>query len=135
MMHDLQRRTLAALSESILPSDDGPGAAEAGAVAYIENVLSSLSPQASRSIISGLDLVESLAGQLHGKGFVECAPVERKEVLERLQRVPHPLTRSFFATVVGLTLEGFFCDPSRGGNRDAVGWQYIGYQPKGALIR
>ena len=131
MMPDLQSRTLAALSESILPSDDGPGAAEAGVVAYIEQVLSALSPQAQQRISGGLDLVESLAVQMHGKSFAECSSEQRGEVLSRLQRIPHPLARGFLATLVDLTLEGFFCDPLYGGNRDATGWRYIGYQPRG----
>ncbi len=34
-----QRRALAAAVERILPSEDGPGAVETGAVAYIERLL------------------------------------------------------------------------------------------------
>jgi hypothetical protein len=34
-----QQKTLAAAVERILPSDDGPGAAETGAAAYIERLL------------------------------------------------------------------------------------------------
>jgi gluconate 2-dehydrogenase gamma chain len=130
MVEDLQRRTLAAISESILPSDEGPGAAEAGVTAYVEGALQSLSPQKLRGIASGLDLVECLSNQRHGKSFADCVPEEREDVLKHLQRVPHRLTHSFLATLVDLTLEAFFCDPSYGGNRNRAGWLYIGYEPR-----
>lgn len=33
----------------------------------------------------------------------------------------------FFASLLGLTLEGFFSDPVYGGNRDMVGWKLVGF--------
>jgi gluconate 2-dehydrogenase gamma chain len=37
------------------------------------------------------------------------------------------LLRSFFAVVREHTVEGYFCDPVYGGNRDAVGWRLVGF--------
>ena len=35
----------------------------------------------------------------------------------------------FIHTMIDLSLEGFIGDPVHGGNRDGVGWKYIGYTP------
>jgi gluconate 2-dehydrogenase gamma chain len=37
------------------------------------------------------------------------------------------LLRLFFAVVREHTVEGYFCDPVYGGNRDAVGWRLVGF--------
>jgi gluconate 2-dehydrogenase gamma chain len=33
----------------------------------------------------------------------------------------------FFETLLANTIEGYFADPSYGGNRDMVGWRMIGF--------
>jgi gluconate 2-dehydrogenase gamma chain len=35
----------------------------------------------------------------------------------------------FFQRLVTLTLEGFLSDPQYGGNRNQVGWRFIGRTP------
>ena len=35
--------------------------------------------------------------------------------------------RAFFELLLQNTMEGFFADPSYGGNRDMVGWKMIGF--------
>jgi gluconate 2-dehydrogenase gamma chain len=35
----------------------------------------------------------------------------------------------FFQRLVTLTLEGYLSDPKYGGNRDWIGWQFIGRTP------
>jgi gluconate 2-dehydrogenase gamma chain len=36
---------------------------------------------------------------------------------------------SFFEMLLNLTAEGYFSDPANGGNRDALSWKMIGYDP------
>jgi gluconate 2-dehydrogenase gamma chain len=120
---------LAALSETILPSDDGPGAAEARVGEYLERALDRLPARERAKIESGLELVASMAGQHYGKPFESCADEERSEVLKQLQRVPHPIARNFLSTAINLVIEGFLCDPSHGGNYAGLGWLAIGYTP------
>ena len=38
-----------------------------------------------------------------------------------------PSSAAFFELVLGHTIEGTFCDPHYGGNRDFIGWDLIGY--------
>jgi gluconate 2-dehydrogenase gamma chain len=127
---DLQRRTLAAAAERILPSDDGPGASETGAAGYIaaalgEERLRDLYPLFSR----GLDRIDQIAREAFGTDFTAASPEQRDEVLRRIQALPHPAMRQFFARLVHLCVEGFAGPPGSGGNRGGLGWRYLGYPP------
>lgn len=121
------RATLEAALARLLPSEDGPGAAESGVIDYIGNALedrwhSDFVPLLTR----GLDFFEHLAGQQTGKGFVDCTPEEQDQILLQVQRFPNNDARRFFQKLIELTLEGFLCDPRHGGNRENLGWRYIG---------
>ncbi|HET9228437.1 MAG TPA: gluconate 2-dehydrogenase subunit 3 family protein [Thermoanaerobaculia bacterium] len=110
---DAQRKTLAAAVERILPSDDGPGAAETGAAAYIERLLETDRLRSWQPIFE--DGLEMLDGQLFAAG----SPEERDEALRRLQSDPDRLRQAFFRQLVSLTLEAFLYDPAR------LGWSYL----------
>ena len=47
--------------------------------------------------------------------------------MERGVRVGRRSSRRFFTLLLTFTLEGFFSDPVYGGNRDGVGWRFIGF--------
>lgn len=127
---DLQRRTLAAAAERILPSDDGPGARETGVAEY---VVAALGEERLRGWLPlfahGLDRLEEIAGAALGTGFTAATPDQRDTALRRLQSLPDPALRRFFAQLVRLCVEGFVGAPGSGGNRDGLGWLYVGYPP------
>lgn len=125
-----RHRLLTALSETILPSDDGRGAAEAKVADYVETALGRRSGEDRAKIENGLRLVDSMARQRHGKPFQDCRAEERSEVLAELERVPHRIVVTFLMKIVGLVLEGFLCDPSHGGNHAGAGWRSVGYSPE-----
>jgi hypothetical protein len=130
MTSDERHRLLTALSETILPSDDGRGAAEAKVAEYLERALDRCSAQDRAKIENVLQLVDSMARQRHGKPFGDCEGEERSDVLMKLQRVPHRIVSVFFMKIVGLVLEGFLCEPSHGGNHAGAGWRAVGYSPE-----
>lgn len=124
-----QIATLSALTERMLPSDDGPGAAEANVMGHIRWLAGRPHFQSRRpQLISGLDLVQSLARDLFDKDFKACSPGEKERVLEELRKVPHPVVWRFLAAVLSWTLAGFLCDPEYGGNRGEVGWRFVGFE-------
>lgn len=125
---DAQQETLAAAAARILPSDDGPGAAEAGVAAYVaaalgEERLNGWLP----FFVHGLGRIEAISQETLGKGFPEATPEEQDEILRQLQAIPEPHIRHFFGQLVRLCIEGFLGDPRYGGNRDGLGWHYVGY--------
>lgn len=130
MSGERRHRLLQALSETLLPADDGPGAAEAKVAEYLERALDRRSAPSRARIESGLEIVDATARQHYGKPFADCAGDERADVLQRLGQVPHRIVRSFLSTLVGLAIEGFLCDPSHGGNHAGAGWLAIGYFPE-----
>jgi gluconate 2-dehydrogenase gamma chain len=122
-----QQRVLAAAAERILPSDDGPGAAETGAAGYIERLLETRRFRSWKPLFEqGLEHLEGIAAELHGRSFADCGGEDRDEVLRRLQSHPDRLLQAFFRQLVSLTLECFLCDPAQGGNRGGLGWSYLG---------
>lgn len=115
-----QRRALAAAVERILPSDDGPGAVETGAAAYIERLLETNPFRSWQPLFDdGLDRFEELAAELYGKPFPEGSPEERDEVLRRFQAEPDRLRQAFFRKLMSFTLEAFLRDPAH------LGWSWL----------
>ncbi|HEX6862790.1 MAG TPA: gluconate 2-dehydrogenase subunit 3 family protein [Thermoanaerobaculia bacterium] len=112
-----QRIVLAAAVERILPSDDGPGAVETGAAAYIERLLETSFHSWQPLFDDGLDRFEELARELYGQSFPESPPEARDEVLRRFQADPDRLRQAFFRKLVSFTLEGFL--------RDGLGLSYL----------
>lgn len=111
-----QREVLAAAVERILPSDDGPGAAETGAAVYVERLLETSQFRSWQPLFDdGLGRFEELAAELYGNPFAAGSPEERDEVLRRFQAEPDRLRRAFFQKLVSFTLEGFLYDPAHRG--------------------
>lgn len=120
---DLQRLTLTAAVARILPSDDGPGAAETGVAAYVAAALGEERLRGWFPLFShGLDRIVEIAGETFDMGFAEAGPEQQDEVLRRLQALPEPPLRQFFAQLVRLSVEGFVGAPG-------PGWLYVGYPP------
>ena len=129
-----QWKTVEAVTARIIPTDQEPGAIEAGCVNFIDKALAhedaKLKPVYEKGI-AGLDLV---AKQKHAKPFVELGPEQQDDVLVAVEsgkaegwpsgRVP---AAEFFAVVRMHTIVGFLADPKYGGNRGHVGWKVAGY--------
>ena len=128
-----QIAVLEAATECILPSGDGPGAAEANVMGFVRRAASQpFSESRKDRWRRGLDMMQSLARSLHGKDFADCTVAERDGVLEKLGRIPHPITQRFLDGLLSLTLAGFLCDPRHGGNEGEIGWRSVGYEPRTA---
>ena len=124
----LQRLTLDAAVCRVLPSNDGPGAREAGVVVFIEWMAQQ--PCFDRRwpcLVSGLALLEATACTRHGASFHACPAAIQDDLLAGLTTIPHATIRSFFAMLVRLSVTGFLSPPGYPGNRDEVGWRYMGY--------
>src|SRR6266481_3626546 len=111
-----------AVCEQIIPSDDGPGAREAGAIYFIDYALTQTEPHLQPIFRSGLK--ELAAACAPGK-FNELGTSQQIVVLKKLEQT------EFFARARQYTILGFLGDPARHGNRDQVGWKYIGFENPG----
>jgi len=123
-----QRETLFAAVDRLLPAGDGPGAVEAGACEYIEETLAAPSASTIRPwIYRGLEDLTTRSNTRFGKDFAQCSTTEQDILLEKISADTHWATRLFIRSLIGLTLEGFLGDPKHGGNRQGMGWKFIGY--------
>jgi hypothetical protein len=124
----LQRRTLDAAVCRILPSTDGPGAREAEVMAFFEWMIQQ--PCFDRrwpGFVAGLQLLEATANTRHGASFHACPAAVQDDLLSGLTTIPHATIRSFFAMLVRLSVTGFLSPAGYPGNRDDIGWKYMGY--------
>jgi hypothetical protein len=137
MLSPTQQTTLHALMDRIIPPDDYPGAWEAGVGDYMARLLK-LNPNHTLDLYcAGLDALEAEAQASAGASLAALPPEQQDALLKRVEagQVRHAWTIDpihFFQTAVQHVSEGFYSDPGNGGNRDAVGWQMIGYLPGGA---
>lgn len=80
---------------------------------------------------TGLETVASASHQMFGTDFTAGTAEQQDTVLAAIDP-------DFLDLVTGHTIEGTFCAPEYGGNKDRVGWQLVGYdgdsQPLGYSI-
>ena len=107
-----QVKTLEALSETIIPTDDhSPGAKAARVWEYIDEIIAD-SDQSSKSLwTQGLSAVDTLAERAYQKKFAGCAPEQQIALLEKIsQNEEHPATleERFFVAAKRATIDGYY---------------------------
>lgn len=115
---------LAAMAARIIPTDETPGATEAGAIYFMDNVLGDEQrTEVLASLRDGLrEMQYQVAVDYSESYFHLLDEVRQDEVLTTIETTP------FFNTVRYLTLAGTFTMPQYGGNRDDMGMQLIGME-------
>ena len=152
-----ERACVEAMVARLIPSDDlGPGAREAGVADFIDNQLAGSYGRGERWYMKGpfadgletqgyqderppaglyraavAALDEHCRERFDGRVFAQLTEDEQDALLTRIddeelefEDVP---AAAFFALLQENAMEGFFCDPVHGGNRDMVGWKLIGF--------
>jgi gluconate 2-dehydrogenase gamma chain len=110
-----QYEVLTSLCDSIIPKDDhSGGAVEAGAPEFID-LLTSENEAYQLRLGGGLQWLDSFCIDRYDKAYLECAPEQRKEVLDRIayrKNAKQDPTLSqgvaFFAFLRQLTCDGFY---------------------------
>jgi len=117
-----EARTVDAIAAQIVPSDDTPGAREAGAVYFIDRSLRTWAAGTAPAFRDGLRGFCTGFGTVQAPGDFAAADARAQiAYLERVEDTP------FFGLVRAMTLIGMFVLPSYGGNRDGIGWRLIGF--------
>jgi gluconate 2-dehydrogenase gamma chain len=111
-----------AFCEQIIPSDDGPGAREAGSIYFIDYALAQTEPHLQPVFREG---IKSLASTSAPKAFSDLTSEQQIAVMKKME------STEFFKTARAYTIIGFLGDPKHHGNRDEVGWKYIGFENAG----
>lgn len=119
-----QAACVAAIAARIVPTDDAPGATEAGVVYFIDRGLGSFLAADRGNFLKGIEEFEArVAAAYPGAGGFAALPVSTQD--EFLKSVE---TTGFFGTLRLWTLFGLLASPAYGGNRDGVGWKLTGFE-------
>ena len=123
-------KILSAVAERIFPKTDTPGAVEIGAVRYIEIALAGDFAALRPLYRQGLRAVERFAQMQFARRFDALAEAQKDAVLATFESGAVPgfaKAAEFFETVRYHVLEGVFCEPQYGGNRDMIGWRLVNF--------
>lgn len=124
-----QRRVLAAFVDRLVPKDEnGPSASECGVIEYIDGSLADFMPKEKPALLQGLTALNAYATRTQGAAFADLSAEKKDAVLTAVDtNKATPELKRFFDRVRRLTLEGMFCDPAYGGNKNFAGWDLIRY--------
>lgn len=111
-----------AVAAQIIPTDDTPGAREAGVIYFIDRALASFMSQLAPDYRAQLAEFQAACQTARGAAFATLGSDRQIEHLKTVDRTP------FFETTRLLTLFGMFSAPAYGGNRDGIGWRLLGFE-------
>jgi gluconate 2-dehydrogenase gamma chain len=153
-LNDFEAQTVDAIAERVIPADElGGGAREAGVVHYIDRALAGFSTNLQRVYRLGLRDLDRYCQDRFSSSFIALATKQQDEILRtflgpefpqpeegRREELlspgelpaaattgPEPRLQRLFAVIREHAVEGYFCDPAYGGNRNAVGWRLVGF--------
>jgi gluconate 2-dehydrogenase gamma chain len=151
---EAEKTFLRAAVDRLIPEDEWPSASQLNVVEYIDRQMAGKWGKGDLSYRTGpfhqgtpsqgyqLEytpaevfrrsiLAISHHWETEGTSFHRLSPTRQDEYLSALQTkhidlngVPSP---TFFGLLWKHTVEGFFADPTYGGNKDKVGWQMLGF--------
>jgi gluconate 2-dehydrogenase gamma chain len=118
-----------AVAAQIIPSDETPGAREAGVVHFIDRALATFLSQLATDYRAQLTEFRSTFRERHPDvtSFAALPSDGQIEYHRTIDRTP------FFDTTRLLTLLGMFSMPAYGGNRNGAGWTLIGFEDRHAF--
>jgi len=132
-----QATEIDAISARIIPTDDLPGAREAGVLYFIDRGLATFSADDQKTYREGLPELQARVTEMfpNAATFSSLTPQQQDEVLHSLDENapsprrpfrPRPVAQNFFETLRQHTIAGFLIDPDYGGNDSGAGWKVIG---------
>ena len=115
-----------AIAAQIVPSDDSPGAREAGAIYFIDKALATFFSQLASDYRAQLASFQRGYRERYpaANSFASLTSDQQIEYLTSVEKTP------FFNTTRLLTLLGMFTLPVYGGNRNGAGWKLIGFEDR-----
>jgi len=119
-----QARTLSAFAEQIVPSDDLPGAREAGAIYFIDAALGGFAQLVKPLVKDAVEALEAATRQRYrnAASFADLSSARQLRVLKSFEK------RDGFQLLRTLVVLGVFSDPKYGGNRNQAGFRILDVQ-------
>jgi len=136
-----QARNADAFAAQIIPTDELPGAREAGVVYFIDRALKTFAKETLPIYQEGLADLDRLTSENYPgvKSFADASSEQQAGLVAQLAdnvvapRNPRSQRQfdsgDFFRTIWRHTVLGFLADPEAGGNRNYAGWKMIERDP------
>jgi len=123
-----------AFASQIIPSDGTPGAKEAGVVFFVERALGSFANDQKEPLKSAVAAMNSaVAKRWPGvTQFSKLTNAQQQELMTSMEK-DKELGKPFNA-LRGATIIATFSAPSRGGNRNKVGWKILGFDDSYSFV-
>ncbi len=121
---------LAAIADRIFPKTDTPGAVEIGAINYIDVALAGDYAALAPLYRQGLRAINRYSRSEFSKTFLQLSEAEKDAVLRAFEAGAPAFFKpaaEFFETLRYHVLEGVFCEPQYGGNKDMTGWRLVDF--------
>ena len=113
-----------AITARIFPTDETPGAREAGCVYFIDRSFTTFAADQADFFAEGLASLNKSVAKAHGARtrFASLSDTEQDALLRGIEDT------EFFGAVRFATIAGMFALPKYGGNRGYIGWQMVDQQ-------
>lgn len=134
--NDAQKKSAAALADTILPRDEyGPAASEVGVVAMIDEWISAPYPQQQSDrpvVLGGLKWIDEESSRRFGKTFADLPAQQKRAICDDIcfERSVRPEFRSaarFFSRFRSLCAGAYYATPE--------GWKALGYVGNTPLVQ
>lgn len=124
-----QATEIEAIASQIIPTDDTPGAREAGVIYFLDRALKTFASSQNGAVADGIAQVQEKTKELFPgvTKFSAASSEQQIAVLKAMENTPA------FGLFRFHTVCGFFADPSHGGNRNEIGWKLIGFDSSHAF--
>jgi gluconate 2-dehydrogenase gamma chain len=130
---DTEARLVGAIVEQIIPTDQDPGARDAGVVNYIDKQLAGFFRNHAETYRQCLIGVQQTSQALFKNDFETLAWDDQTAVLKALESGQvkedawkNQSSRNFFEMVRQHTMQGFYGSPRHGGNKGFASFKMIG---------
>ncbi len=119
-----EARTLSAFAEQIVPSDELPGAREAGAIYFIDAALGGFARPVKPMLQDAVKALDAAARQRNRKAatFADLSVAQQIRVMKGFEK------RDGFGLLRTLAILGVFADPKYGGNKNQAGFRILDVQ-------
>ncbi|MEO7359254.1 MAG: gluconate 2-dehydrogenase subunit 3 family protein [Gemmatimonadaceae bacterium] len=119
-----QAADIDAIASRIIPTDESPGAHEAGVVYFIDRTLTTFAKDQVPLFDAGLQSLGKTVKGKHGADatFAKLTAEQQDALLKGIEK------SDFFGAIRFATVAGFLSLPKYGGNKDYVGWAYVGQE-------
>ena len=128
-----EARTVAAACDQIVPPDQDPGAAEAGAAEFVDRQLATRRKKDLPLWRAGLQGLDATARRRRSATFAELPFEAQTALLHDVERGAVEAAdwtgiapAAFFGLLRSFAMMSFYGDPRHGGNKERVSWRMLG---------